>query len=112
MLKASKAQVHIFIQLFSQLPVIFMSNLRSSFHCYQPNLCVIDIKISANNIYFDFSVCHLAFLRVIQTEYTESVVTSNENWNAEHLEQWEENYDSLMCQCFFFMFCTKKWKHI
>lgn len=39
MLKASKAQVHIFIQLFSQLSVIYMkSDLRFSFLFYQPAL--------------------------------------------------------------------------
>lgn len=39
MLKASKAQVHIFIQLFSQLSVIYIkSNLRFYFLLEQPAL--------------------------------------------------------------------------
>lgn len=53
MLKASKAQVHIFIQLFSQLSVIYIKSvLRFSFLFYQPTLlCIINIRDLVNKIF-------------------------------------------------------------
>lgn len=72
MLKASKAQVHIFIQLFSQPSVIYIKSvLRFSLLFYQPTLlCLINIRDLANKIFVLLldSLLHAAFLRGIDRD--------------------------------------------
>lgn len=115
--KASKAQVHIFIRLFSQLSVIHMKlDLKFSFILsVNPSLCIINIRNSVNKIssFFFQILCTpcCIFKRYKQTESIESVF-SNENWNAEHLElvhgKKKNDLSLHNVPMFFSMFCTKK----
>lgn len=71
MLKASKAQVHIFIQLFSQPSVIYIKSVLRFSLFYQPTLlCLINIRDLANKIFALLldSLRHAAFLRGIDRD--------------------------------------------
>lgn len=71
MLKASKAQVHIFIQLFSQPSVIYIKSVLRFSLFYQPTLlCLINVRDLANKIFVLLldSLRHAAFLRGIDRD--------------------------------------------